>query len=63
MSKVESMVRKNYDDWGYQPTLDYCKELFLNDKISMIMKNQLTNMITEQQMLPKRLRRWSQKIK
>ena len=63
MSKVESMVRKNYDDWGYQPTLDYCKELFLDDKISMIMKNQLTNMITEQQMLPKRLRRWAQKIK
>ena len=63
MSKAESMVRKHYDEWGYQPTLDYCKELYLNNKISMVMKNQLTNMITDQQMLPKRLRKWVQKIK
>ena len=63
MSESESLVRKYYDDWGYQPTLDYCKELYLNDKISMVTKNQLTNMITDQQMLPKRLRKWVQKIK
>ena len=63
MGESESMVRKYYAEWGYQPTLDYCKELFLNDKISMVMKNQLTNMITDQQMLPKRLRKWVQKIK
>jgi len=63
MSESESMVRKYYDEWGYQPTLDYCKELYLRDKISMVMKNQLTNMITDQQMLPKRLRNWVQKIK
>ena len=63
MSEAESLVRKHYDDWGYQPTLDYCKELYLDDKISMVMKNQLTNMITDQQMLPKRLRKWVQKIK
>ena len=62
MSESESMVRKYYDEWGYQPTLDYCKKLYLNDKISMVMKNQLTNMITDQQMLPKRLRNWVQKI-
>ena len=63
MSESESMVKKYYDDWGYQPTLDYCKELYLNNKISMVMKNQLTNMITDQQMLPKRLRKWVQKIR
>ena len=63
MGESESMVRKYYDEWGYQPTLDYCKELYLRDKISMVMKNQLTNMITDQQMLPKRLRKWVQKIK
>ena len=63
MSEAESLVRKHYDDWGYQPTLDYCKELYLDDKISMVMKNQLANMITDQQMLPKRLRKWVQKIK
>ena len=63
MSESESMVRKYYDEWGYQPTLDYCKELYLGNKISMVMKNQLTNMITDQQMLPKRLRKWVQKIR
>ena len=63
MSESESMVRKYYDEWGYQPTLDYCKELYLRDKISMVMKNQLTNMITDQQMLPKKLRKWVQKIR
>ena len=63
MSESESMVRKYYDEWGYQPTLDYCKELYLGNKISMVMKNQLTNMITDRQMLPKRLRKWVQKIR
>ena len=63
MSEAESMVREYYNKRGYQPTLDYCKELYLEDKISMVMKNQLTNMITDQQMLPKRLRKWVQKIR
>ena len=63
VSESESLVRKYYNEWGYQPTLDYCKELYLDDKISMITKNQLTNMITDQQMLPKRLRKWVQRIK
>ena len=62
MNESENLVRDYYNDWGYQPTLDYCKELYLNNKISMVMKNQLTNMITDQQMLPKRLRKWVQKI-
>jgi hypothetical protein len=35
----------------------------LNDKISMVMKNELVNIITNQQMLPKRLRKWVAKIK
>ena len=63
VSESESLVRKYYNEWGYQPTLDYCKELYLDDKISMITKNQLTNMVTDQQMLPKRLRKWVQKIR
>ena len=60
--KSEQIIKEHYDNWGYQPTLDYCKELYLDDKISMVTKNQLTNMITEQQMLPKRLRKWVSKI-
>ena len=63
MSESESLVRTHYNDWGYQPTLDYCLELYQQDKISFSMKNNLTNMITEQQMLPKRLRKWVNKIK
>ena len=63
MSESENLVRDYYNDWGYQPTLDYCKELYLNDKISMVMKNELVNIITNQQMLPKRLRKWVAKIK
>ena len=63
MSESENLVRNYYNDWGYQPTLDYCKELYLNDKISMVMKNELVNMITNPQILPKRLRKWVNKIK
>ena len=63
MGESENLVRDYYNDWGYQPTLDYCKELYLNDKISMVMKNELVNMITNQQILPKRLRKWVSKIK
>jgi len=62
MSEAETMVRDHYDSWGYQPTLDYCMDLYKNDKITFSMKNTLTNMITNQQMLPKRLRKWVQKI-
>ena len=57
------MVKDHYDNWGYQPTLDYCMDLYKDDKITFGMKNTLTNMITNQQMLPKRLRKWVQKIK
>ena len=63
MSEAETMVRDHYDNWGYHPTLDYCKQLYTDDKISMVMKNKLVNIITNQQMLPKRLRKWVNKIR
>ena len=63
MSEAESLVKDFYNRRGYQPTLDYCLELYQKDKISFGMKNNLTNMITNQQMLPKRLRKWVQRIK
>jgi hypothetical protein len=63
MSEAETMVREHYDNWGYQPTLDYCMDLYKDDKITFGMKNTLTNMITNQQMLPKKLRKWVQKIR
>tara|TARA_X000001036_G_scaffold434326_1_gene473503 strand:- start:39 stop:563 length:525 start_codon:yes stop_codon:yes gene_type:complete len=63
MSEAESLVQDFYNSRGYQPTLDYCMELYKQDKISFGMKNSLTNMITNQQMLPKKLRKWTQRIK
>ena len=63
MNEAETMVREHYDNWGYQPTLDYCMDLYKDDKITFGMKNTLTNMITNQQMLPKKLRKWVQKIR
>ena len=61
--EAEMMVKDHYDNWGYHPTLDYCKQLYTDDKISMVMKNKLVNIITNQQMLPKRLRKWVNKIR
>ena len=63
MSEAETMVKDHYDNWGYQPTLDYCMDLYKDDKITFGMKNTLTIMITNQQMLPKKLRKWVQKIR
>ena len=57
------LVQSYYDTNGYQPTLDYCMELYRQDKISFTMKTELANMVTQQQMLPKRLRKWVRKIK
>ncbi len=57
------LVQSYYDNNGYQPTLDYCMELYRQDKISFTMKTELANMVTQQQMLPKRLRKWVRKIK
>ena len=62
MSKAESLVKDYYNNNGYYPTLDYCLKLYQDDKISMVMKNNLVNLITNQQMLPKRLRKWVNKI-
>ena len=57
------LVQSYYDNNGYKPTLDYCMELYRQDKISFTMKTELANMVTQQQMLPKRLRKWVRKIK
>ena len=57
------LVQSYYDNNCYQPTLDYCMELYRQDKISFTMKTELANMVTQQQMLPKRLRKWVRKIK
>ena len=30
-----TLVQDHYDKWGYYPTLDYCMELYKDEKISM----------------------------
>ena len=35
------LVQSYYDNNGYQPTLDYCMELYRQDKISFTMKTEL----------------------
>ena len=56
------MVQDTYLQRGYQATLDYCLELYRDDKITLPTKSKLVDMINNQEVLPKRLRKWVQKI-
>ena len=60
--EVKSMVQDTYLQRGYQATLDYCLELYRDDKITLPTKSKLVDMINNQEVLPKRLRKWVQKI-
>jgi len=46
-----------YMDNGYYPALDYVKELYKNDKITMMTKTRIVNDITNLQQLPTKLRK------
>ncbi len=52
-----------YKDNGYTPTLDYLKDLYENNKISMNDKSKIVDELNCYEILPKRLRKWSIKIK
>ena len=47
-----------YIKWCYEPSLDFIKDLYKEDKISMITKTRIVNQITNLQVLPKRTRKW-----
>jgi len=46
-----------YMDNGYFPALDYVKELYKDDKITMMTKTRIVNDITNLQTLPLRIRK------
>ena len=47
-----------YDKWGYEPALDFVKELYQKDKITLMTKTKIVNDITSLQLLPKKKRKW-----
>ena len=46
-----------YMDNGYYPKLDFVKELYKDDKITMLTKTRIVNDITNLQQLPTKLRK------
>ena len=51
-----------YKDNGYTNTVNYLKELYSNDEISMTNKSKVINDLNGLEVIPKRLRKWSLKI-
>ena len=51
-----------YKDNGYQPTINWLKELYNEDKISLDNKSKVLNEINQLEVIPKRVRKWSLKI-
>ena len=52
----------HYKDNGYQPTINWLKELYNEDKISLGNKSKILNEINQLEVIPKRVRKWSLKI-
>ena len=51
-----------YKDNGYTNTIKYLKELYGNDEISMTNKSKVINELNNLEVMPKRVRKWVQKI-
>ena len=51
-----------YKDNGYTNTVNYLKELYSNDEISMTNKSKVINELNNLEVMPKRVRKWVQKI-
>ena len=51
-----------YKENGYQLTIEWLKQLFNDDKISLGSKSKMLDEINRLELLPKRLRKWSMKI-
>ena len=47
-----------YKNNGYTNTINYLKELYSNDEISMIDKSKIINELNNLEVVPKRLRKW-----
>ena len=51
-----------YKDNGYQQTINYLKELYSEDKISISDKSRIINELNGLEMMPSRLRKFAMKI-
>ena len=62
----ESLYNKTmkfYEENGYQLTIKWLKDLFSTDKISLGNKSRMLEEINHFELIPKRKRKWSLKIK
>ena len=50
-------ILKYYKEWGYTRTIEYLRELSLNDKITLTERAELQDMITDLEIQPKRKKR------
>ena len=51
---MKEKILKYYKEWGYIRTIEYLRELSLNDKITLTERAELQSMITELEVKPKR---------
>ncbi len=51
-SKVESMVMSYYEEWGYEKTLEYLRQLNSNGDIALMPRVKLQDIVTERYLKP-----------
>ena len=51
-SKVHTMVMSYYDEWGYEKTLDYLRQLNRNGDIALMQRVKLQDIVTERYLKP-----------
>jgi len=51
-SKVKSMVMSYYDEWGYEKTLEYLRQLNSDGDIALMQRVKLQDIITERYLNP-----------
>ena len=51
---MKNKILAYYKEWGYIPTIEYLRELSINDKITLVERTKLQNMIADLEIQPKR---------
>ena len=54
---MKKEILKYYKEWGYIRTIEYLRELSLNDKITLTERAELQDMIADLEIQPKRKKR------
>jgi len=55
--KKNKEILEYYKKWGYTRTIEYLRELSLNDKITLTERAELQDMIADTEIQPKRKKR------